>query len=70
MSSGKNLDIAVTLLNNHLAAALRASNLLAKVRAEGRDEPSDEEIAEVQSADDASDARLAAAIEAAKTEPA
>jgi hypothetical protein len=66
MSSVDNLGKLVTALNGHLAAAVRASALLAKVRAEGRMEPNDAEIAELQAADDAADARLAASIEAAK----
>lgn len=66
MSSVDNLGIVVTALNNHLAAALRASTLLAKVRSEGRTEPNDAEIAGLQAADDAADTRLAAIIEAAK----
>lgn len=63
-----NVAAALELLLQLAGTAGQVSALIARARAEGRTEISEEDLASVVGADDAARARLVAAIEAAKVE--
>lgn len=63
-----NLGLLVNALNSHLAGAVKASALLTKIRSEGRLQPSDAELLELELDDDAARAGQVAALDAAKAE--
>lgn len=64
--SVRNFNKALTLLLNASAAAGRVSALLQQVQLDGRDGPSDAEMASLELADDAQRAELVDAIQATK----